>query len=135
MYLRKVSRQNAGGNTVTYFQVAENIWDSRKRRSCVRVVCTLGRADDGAVDRLRQLVRSIHRQSPQYRAEVEGWKFQNSWEHGPFYVTEKLWQRLGIKDQMVLPAFTDKEIQILVSVLLAIFVLKIAKRACKSGAA
>lgn len=100
MYLRKVSRQNAGGNTVTYFQVAENIWDSKKRRSRVRVICTLGRADEGAIDRLRQLVRSIHRQSPEYTAEVEGWKFQNSWEHGPFYVIEKLWERLGIKDLM-----------------------------------
>lgn len=32
-------------------------------------------------------------------------------------------------------SFTDKEIHILVSVVLAVFVLKIAKRTCKSGTA
>jgi len=32
-------------------------------------------------------------------------------------------------------SFTDKEIHILVSVVLAVFVFKIAKRTCKSGAA
>lgn len=100
MYLRKVSRRNADGHSVTYFQIAENIWDSKKKRSRVQVVCTLGRTDEGAAERLRQLVRSIQRHSPEYKAEVEGWTFQDSWEHGPFYVIEKLWERLGIKDLM-----------------------------------
>lgn len=100
MYLRKVSRQNTDGSTVTYLQIAENIWDSQKRRSRVQVVCTLGRADDRAVERLRQLVRSIRRQSPEYTAEVEGWKFQDSWEHGAFYAIGRIWESLGIRKIM-----------------------------------
>jgi hypothetical protein len=96
MYLRKVSRKNTDGSTVTYLQIAENIWDSQKQRSRVRVVCTLGRADDRAVERLRQLVGSIRRQSPEYTTEVVGWKYQDSWEHGAFYVIENIWESLGI---------------------------------------
>jgi hypothetical protein len=97
MYLRKVSRQNADGSTVSYLQIAENVWDSEKRRSRVRVVCTLGRADERAIERLRQLVRSIRRQSPEYgEALEEGWKFLNSWEHGAFYEVAELWESLGI---------------------------------------
>ncbi len=88
------------GSPVTYLQIAENIWDSQKKRSRVRVVCTLGRADERAIDRLRQLVRSIRRQSPEYTAEVEGWKFQNSWEHGGFHVIGRLWESLGIRELM-----------------------------------
>jgi len=100
MYLRKVSRNNTDGATVTYLQIAENIWDSQKKRSRVRVVCTLGRADEQGIDRLRQLVRSIRRQSPEYTAEVEGWTFQNSWEHGGLHVIGRLWESLGIRDLM-----------------------------------
>ena len=100
MYLRKVSRKNTDGSSITYLQIAENIWDSQKKRSRVRVICTLGRANEHTIDRLRQLVRSIRRQSPEYTAEVEGWKFQNSWEHGGFHVIGRLWESLGIRDLM-----------------------------------
>jgi len=37
MYLRKVSRKNTDGSSITYLQIAENIWDSQKKRSRVRV--------------------------------------------------------------------------------------------------
>ena len=87
MYLRKVSRRNTDNSTVSYLQIAENIWDKQKRRSHVRVLCTLGRADERAADRIRQLVASIRRQSPESGAgPEEGWKFENSWDHGAFYV-------------------------------------------------
>jgi len=98
MYLRKVSRHNTDGSTVSYLQIAENLWDKEKRRSRVRVICTLGRAEERAVERLRQLVQSIRRQSPEYGVELEeGWKFENSWEHGGFYVVGKLWESLEIR--------------------------------------
>ena len=97
MYLRKVSRHNTDGTSVSYLQIAENVWDKNKRRSRVHVICTLGRADDRAIDRLRQLVRSIRRQSPEYGMGMEeGWKFEDSWEHGAFYVVGKIWENLGI---------------------------------------
>jgi transposase len=98
MYLRKVSRRNTDNSTVSYLQIAENIWDKHKRRSHVRVLCTLGRADERAADRIRQLVASIRRQSPESGAGLEeGWKFENSWDHGAFYVVGKLWESLGIR--------------------------------------
>jgi len=96
MYLRKTTRQNTDGSPVTYLQIAENSWDSEKRRSQVRVLCTIGRVDGNAVERLRQLVRSIRKNALETAVE-EGWKFLNSWEHGPFYVIEKLWESLGIR--------------------------------------
>ena len=98
MYLRKVSRRNTDNSTVSYLQIAENIWDKHKRRSHVRVLCTLGRADEKAVDHLRQLVASIHRQAPESGVKLEdGWKFENSWDHGAFYVVGRLWEQLGIR--------------------------------------
>jgi len=96
MYLRKITRQNTDGSSVTYLQIAENSWDSEKRRSRVRVLCTIGRVDGNAVERLEQLVRSIRKNALETGAE-EGWKFLNSWEHGPFYVIGKLWESLGIR--------------------------------------
>ena len=98
MYLRTTTRKNQDGSTVAYLQIAENEWDPKNKRSKVKVVCTLGRADGQAVDRLRQLARSIRKNAPlDSIAELEeGWRFVDSWEHGPFHVISHLWQQLGI---------------------------------------
>jgi hypothetical protein len=90
MYIRRVNRKNLDGSTVSYLQLAENIWDSEKQRSKVHILCTLGRADQRADDRLKQLVRSIKKTTIPDLLET-GWSFQNSWEHGPLYVLEKMW--------------------------------------------
>jgi len=95
MYIRRVNRKNLDGSTVTYLQLAENIWDSEKQRSKVRILCTLGRADQRADDRLKQLVRSIKKTTIPDLLDT-GWSFQNSWEHGSLYVLEKMWADLGI---------------------------------------
>lgn len=96
MYIRRVNRKNLDGSTVSYLQLAENIWDPEKRRSKVHILCTLGRADQRADDRLKQLVRSIKKTTIPDLLET-GWSFQNSWEHGPLYVLEKMWKDLGIE--------------------------------------
>ena len=103
MYLRKNSRYNRDGSEVTYLQIAENTWDPAKKRSTAKVVCSLGRAGDEKTERrLRQLAASIRRHgSFETIAELEeGWQFVNSWEHGPFYVIECLWEWLGIRKLM-----------------------------------
>jgi transposase len=98
MYLRKTSRINTDGTPVTYLQIAENTWDSEKRRSTVRTLCTLGRAEEKTFERLRQLVRSIRKNALEDSTTLEdGWHFQNSWEQGPFHVIGKLWEDLGIR--------------------------------------
>jgi transposase len=99
MFLRTTSRKNKDGATITYLQIAENTWNSRKKRSETRVVCTLGREDGKARDRLKQLAASIRRHAPfEAIAELEpGWQFVDSWEHGAFHVLSELWERLGIR--------------------------------------
>jgi transposase len=99
MYLRTTTRKNQDGSTVAYLQIAENVWDSKHKRSRVKVICTLGRADGKALDRLQQLARSIRKNAPwESIAELEeGWRFVDSWEHGPLQVISHLWESLGIR--------------------------------------
>lgn len=62
MYLRESKQRRADGTVVSYLQLAENIWNSERRRSETRVVHNCGRADDPAVtERLRKLAGSILR--------------------------------------------------------------------------
>jgi hypothetical protein len=98
MYLRKTTRLNTDGTSVTYLQIAENSWDSEKQRSKVRTLCTLGRADERTLERVRQLVRSIRKNALEDVTTLEeGWQFQNGWEHGAFYVIGRLWEDLGLR--------------------------------------
>jgi transposase len=99
MYLRASTRTNRDGTTVTYLQLAENRWNSEKRRSEARIICTLGRADGKGQERLKQLAASIRRHaSVETIAELEpGWRFVDSWEHGAFHAISRLWERLGFR--------------------------------------
>lgn len=99
MYLRTCTRKNRDGSTVAYLQIAENAWNPRKRCSETRIICTLGRADGKGKERLKQLAASIRRHASfETIAEIEpGWRFIDSWEHGPFHVISALWEQLGIR--------------------------------------
>lgn len=99
MYLRTSTRKNKDGTVATYLQIAENTWNAKKGQPDRRIICTLGRADGKAKERLIQLAASIRRYgSFEMIAELEpGWRFINSWEHGHLYVISRLWERLGIK--------------------------------------
>ena len=56
MYLRESKQRRADGSTVSYLQLAENVWSPERRRSETQVVYNCGRADDAAVvERLRRL--------------------------------------------------------------------------------
>ncbi len=100
MYLRESKQRRADGSTVSYLQLAENVWNVEKRRSETRVVYNCGRADDAAVtERLRRLASSIMRRcSPEEILGVAGgdWRLVCAWPHGEVYVLDALWQRLGI---------------------------------------
>lgn len=62
MYPRESRQRRADGSTVSYLQLAENVWNAERRRSEMRVLLDCGRADDRAVtERLRRLARSIMR--------------------------------------------------------------------------
>ncbi|TET74780.1 MAG: hypothetical protein E3J56_01780 [Candidatus Aminicenantes bacterium] len=65
-------------------------------------------------------------------------EFLNQCELEDIIFREKPWETTSTMKVEVarrLFSFTDKEIHILMSVVLAVFVLKIAKRTCKSGTA
>ena len=61
MYLRITERRNRDGSTVSYYALAENIWNPEARRSETRVVHSFGRADQLDKAALQRLVASINR--------------------------------------------------------------------------
>ena len=61
MYLRITERHNRDGSTVSYYALAENIWNAAAKRAEARVVHNFGRADEVDRDGLRRLVKSINR--------------------------------------------------------------------------
>jgi len=86
MYVRTVSRKNKDGSRVYYFQIVEKYWDSETKQAKTKVVCCLGRADKNGEKRLRQLATSIRKRlSLDELAELDGWQFEDSWEHGAFH--------------------------------------------------
>ena len=98
MYVRTVSRKNKDGSRVHYIQIVEKCWNSEKRAAQTRVVCSLGRVGEDGDKHLRQLVASIRKRlSPEEIAGLDGWRFEDSWEHGAFHAVSKLWERLGIR--------------------------------------
>ncbi len=104
MYLRESKQRRANGSTVSYLQLAENIWSPDRRRSETQVVYNCGRADDpDVVERLRKLAASILRRcSPEeiVGAGTGDMRLVCAWPYGEVYVLQTLWQRLGI-DQVI----------------------------------
>ena len=97
MYIRTTSHKRKDGSVVRYMQIAENVWDQERKFSTTRVLCSLGRADDRAIERLRQLLASAQRYAEaEDLSLVEGdLTFVESWHYGAIYVLEQLWERLG----------------------------------------
>lgn len=61
MYLRVTERRNRDGSSVTYYALAENVWNAQTKRSEAQVVHTFGRADQLNKAALQRLVVSIQR--------------------------------------------------------------------------
>lgn len=98
MFVRTVSRKNRDGSRVTYLQIVENHWNAEKQRSQTKIVCTLGRIDGSGSKKLRQLAASIRKRlSLEELAGLDGWRFEDSWEHGAFHAVSELWEKLGIR--------------------------------------
>lgn len=99
MYVRTVTRRNKDGSKVQYLQIAEKYWDSENKRACTRIVCSLGRVGVEGEKHLQELLSSIqNRLSLEQMAELQGWQFEDSWEHGAFHAVSGLWEQLGIRD-------------------------------------
>ena len=101
MYLRETRQKRADGSLVTHLQLAESVWNPKKKRSEVRILYNCGRAEDPkTAERLRQLARSILKKcDPQEIVQHSAqWRLIDAWPYGALYVLEALWQRLGIAD-------------------------------------
>jgi hypothetical protein len=61
MYLRATQRHNRDGSTVTYYALAEAVWNATAKRREARVIHSFGRADHVDHAALQRLVRSINR--------------------------------------------------------------------------
>jgi len=61
MYLRETNRKNKDGTTVTYYQLAENVWDKQKKFPTARIVHNFGRAEHLDKESLKRLAKSILR--------------------------------------------------------------------------
>lgn len=103
MYIRTISRKNKGGDSVTYVQLAHNIWDTETRCAKAQVLHTFGRIDNLDVAALKRLTKSISRfltpedvieTSPAGKAE--SLKIIRSVPLGGAHLLRSLWETLGI---------------------------------------
>jgi hypothetical protein len=101
MYLRETRQKRADGSVVTHLQLAESVWNPKKKRSEVRILYNCGRAEDPkTAERLKQLAQSILKKcDPQEIVKhSEHWRLIDAWPYGALYVLEALWKRLGIAE-------------------------------------
>ncbi len=129
MYLRESKQKRADGTTVTYLQIAENVWNPEKQRSQARIVYNCGRGDRSeVVERLRRLAKSIlKRCSPEeIVAEANEWTLVCAWPYGDVYALSMIWQRLGI-DRVIREQLAERRFGF--DVERALFAM-VANRAC-----
>jgi Transposase DDE domain len=101
MYLRETRQKRADGSLVTHLQLAESVWNPKKKRSEVRILYNCGRAEDAkTAERLRHLARSILKKcAPEEIVQhADQWRVIDAWPYGALYVLEALWKRLGLAD-------------------------------------
>ena len=105
MYVRTISRRNKDGSTVTYVQLAHNVWDKEKGHARAEVIHSFGRADELDLDAIRRLVRSLCRfLSPEdalkaqatLEKETDSLQFIKSLPMGGAYILRKIWEMLGL---------------------------------------
>jgi len=105
MYVRTISRKNKDGSTVTYVQLAHNVWDKEKGHARAEVIYSFGRADELDFDAIRRLVKSLCRfLSPedalQAQATLEkgpdSLQFIKSLPMGGAYILRRIWEMLGL---------------------------------------
>src|SRR3984957_5576321 len=105
MYLRIPQRHNRDGSTVSYYALAESVWNPDAKRREANVVHSFGRADQLDRGELERLVKSINRvledgnddadSSPtsSNRPEIE---IERVFELGVALAARSLWEELGI---------------------------------------
>jgi hypothetical protein len=104
MYLRITQRHNRDGSTVSYYALAESVWNADAKRREARVVHSFGRADQLDRAELERLVKSINRvledgneatgsAATPDRPEIE---IERVFELGVVLAARACWEELGI---------------------------------------
>jgi hypothetical protein len=104
MYMRITQRHNRDGSSVTYYALAESVWNADVKRREAHVVHSFGRADQLDRAELERLVRSINRvlddgddaagrAATSDRPEIE---IEKVFELGVVLAARTLWEELGI---------------------------------------
>ena len=104
MYLRVTQRHNRDGSSVTYYALAESVWNADAKRREARVLHSFGRADQLDRAELERLVRSINRvlddgndaagsAATSDRPEIE---IERVFELGVVLAARALWEEVGI---------------------------------------
>jgi transposase len=98
MYLRQTKRKNADGSAVSYYQLAENLWDKDKGCAVARVVYNFGRADQLDADKLKRLAKSILRifSDEDALAAEPDVKLIDAWPYGGVFALRHIWRELEI---------------------------------------
>ncbi len=116
MYLRTTKRRRVDGSEVSYYQLAENVWDSARGYAVAKVVYNFGRADQLDADKLRRLAYSILRVVDEDGLGVvsdgeviDDLRLRDAWPVGGVWVLEQFWNELQIgKTLMELMGSTNK---------------------------
>lgn len=103
MYLRTTKRRNADGSEVSYYQLADNVWDPQRKCSVAKVIYNFGRADEVDAEKMRRLAGSILRVfgDPTELAARGELHLRDAWPYGGVYVLEQLWKELGVGPLLV----------------------------------
>ena len=100
MYVRTIKRRSKDGSTVSYVQLAHNVWDPARQQPRAQVIHGFGREDQLDREALSRLVRSITRFLEPDEALAaqapEGMRFLRSRPMGGAWVLDQLWRRLGV---------------------------------------
>jgi hypothetical protein len=93
MYLRETRQKRADGSLVTHLQLAESVWNPKKKRSEFRILYNCGRAEDPkTAERLKKLAQSILKKcDPEEIVQhSDQWRLIDAWPYGALYVLEAL---------------------------------------------
>lgn len=106
MYLRETRRRNRDGSEVAYLALAHNERDPDTGMPKARVIHNFGRADLVERDGLARLVKSISRfldPADAVAATASGGEVRvlDSRPMGTAWVADRLWERLGIAEQII----------------------------------
>ena len=124
MYLRVTRQNRKDGSVGSHFQIAHHSQDPASRRSRVKILHNVGRADsEQSVETLRRLARCDPRQVAAIHSDC---RLLGAFPYGDLFALEALWQPLGVP-RSVAKARGSRSLRS--DVERALFVL-VANRAC-----